>query len=119
VNDNHRKYYLEHSDLLSEEEKLQMARDLRALERRGILAYRDGFWELAAGVELEETPDGVVARFPKQEAAVESHCAKNSTPSSGEPSETRVPPLTKAARSSAESPSSPDSTPPDADWEAR
>jgi hypothetical protein len=64
---NRDKYYVEHSDLLTEAEKIQMAKDLLELERQGVLEYRDGFWGLAAGVEIEETPDGPVARLPKKE----------------------------------------------------
>jgi hypothetical protein len=60
VNYNRNKYYVEGSDLLTEAETLQMARDLRALELRGILEYRGGRWRLAAGVEIEETPEGSV-----------------------------------------------------------
>jgi hypothetical protein len=64
---NRNKYYLEESDLLTEAEKIQMAKDLLELERQGVLEYRDGFWGLAAGVEIEETPDGPVARFSNKE----------------------------------------------------
>ena len=64
---NRNKYYVEESDLLTEAEKLRMARDLRALELRGILEFCDGRWVLATGVEIEETPDGPVARFSNKE----------------------------------------------------
>ena len=106
---NDKKYWVEDSEFLTEAEKLEFAKGLFELGRRGVLEYRDGLWGLAAGAEIEETPDGVVARFPKQEAAVESQFAQSSTPSSGEPSETRVPPLEQAARPSSEGPGSPDS----------
>jgi hypothetical protein len=103
-----KKYWVEDNDYLTEAEKFEFAKGLFELERQGILEYRDGLWGLAAGVEIEETPDRVVARLPKK-AAVESHRAKRSTPSSGEPSETRVPPLEQAARPSSRGPGSPDS----------
>lgn len=64
---NSEKYFVENSDALTEAETLQMARDLRALELRGILEYRDGHWGLAAGVEIAETPEGPVARFSGKE----------------------------------------------------
>ena len=92
-----------------ETRKRKFAKGLFELERQGVLEYRDGFWGLAAGVEIEETPDGAVAHFLKQKAAVESHCSQSSTTSSGEPSETRVPPLEQAARPSSQGPGSPDS----------
>jgi hypothetical protein len=43
---NRDKYYLQHSDLLTEAEKIQMAKDLRELESRGVIEYRDGSWGL-------------------------------------------------------------------------
>jgi hypothetical protein len=52
------KYLVEDSHALSEAEKVQFARDLIELERQGVLEYRAGRWELAAGAEIEETPDG-------------------------------------------------------------
>jgi hypothetical protein len=104
---NENKYWIEGSDLLTEAEKIRMAADLRELERQGVLEYRDGLWGLADGVEVEETPEGPVARFPKKHDAVPSQFAESSTPSSGEPSETRVPPLAKAARPSSDAPGSP------------
>ena len=61
------KYYVENSDLLTEAEKVQMAKDLVELERQGVLEYRDGLWGLAAGVEIEETPNGPVAHLPNKE----------------------------------------------------
>jgi hypothetical protein len=54
------KYWVEGSDLLTDAEKVQMAKDLRELESRGVIEFRVGRWELAAGVE--ETPEGPVAR---------------------------------------------------------
>jgi hypothetical protein len=106
---NENKYLVEDSDLLTEAEKIRMAQALRELESLGVLEYRDGRWGLAAGVEIEEAPEGALARFPRQEAAGESHFAQSSTPSSGEPSETRVPPLEQAARPSSQGPGSSDS----------
>lgn len=55
------KYMVEHSDLLTEAEKLEMARSLRELELRGVIEWRDGAWQLAANVEIEETEKGPVA----------------------------------------------------------
>jgi hypothetical protein len=68
---NERKYWVEGSDLLTEAEKIQMAKDLRELERRGVIEFRDGRWELAAGVDIEETLDGLVPRsaITKKDAA--------------------------------------------------
>ncbi len=54
---NEDKYWIESSDL-TEAEKIQMAKDLRELESRGVIQFRGGRWQLAAGVEVEETPDG-------------------------------------------------------------
>jgi hypothetical protein len=51
---NEHKYWAESSDL-TEAEKIQMAKDLRELESRGVIEFRDGRWGLAAG-EIEETP---------------------------------------------------------------
>lgn len=64
------KYFIEHSENLTEGQKVRMAADLRELERRGIIEYRDGRWSLAPGVEIEETPDGPVARFRNKEEGV-------------------------------------------------
>lgn len=64
---NRNRYYLEHFDGLTEAEKLRMARDLRELELQGILEYRDGMWELAAGVEIEETAGGPIALLRNKE----------------------------------------------------
>ena len=58
---NEHKYWAESSDL-TEAEKIQMAKDLRELESRGVIEFRDGRWGLAAG-EIEETPEGPAARF--------------------------------------------------------
>jgi len=63
MNFNENKYYVQGSKFLTEVEKIQMAKDLLELERRGILEYRDGRWRLAAGVEIAETPDGPLAQF--------------------------------------------------------
>jgi hypothetical protein len=67
MNFNENKYYVQGSKFLTEAEKIQMAKDLLELERRGILEYRDGRWRLAAGVEIEETPDGPMARLRHKE----------------------------------------------------
>jgi len=40
------KYYVEDSDLLTEAERIEMARSLRELERQGVIEYRDGRWGL-------------------------------------------------------------------------
>ena len=65
---NENKYWIEVSDALSEAERVQFAKDLLELERQGILEYRDGRWGLAAGIEIEETPEGApVARFRNKE----------------------------------------------------
>ncbi len=66
MNYNERKYWVEGSDL-TEAEKTQLATALRELERQGVIEYRDGRWGLAADVEIEETPDGPVARFSNKE----------------------------------------------------
>jgi hypothetical protein len=60
---NENKYWAEGSDVLTEAEKVQFAKNLLELERQGILEWRDGTWGLATGVEIEETPAGPVARF--------------------------------------------------------
>jgi hypothetical protein len=105
---NEHKYWIESSDL-TEAEKIRFARDLIELERQGILEYRDGRWQLAAPVEIDETTEGPVARFRKTEGAVRDQSDASSTTNSGEPSETRVPPLAKAAQPLSEGSSSPDS----------
>jgi len=109
LNYNQNKYLLEGSDLLTEAEKIRMAADLRELVRQGVLEYHDGRWKLADGVEVEETPAGPLVRVGKQDNALPSQFAESSTPSSGEPSETRVPPLAEAAQPSSEGSGSPDS----------
>jgi hypothetical protein len=53
---NEHKYWVESSDL-TEAEKIQMAKDLRELESRGVIQFRGGRWQLA-GVEVEEMRDG-------------------------------------------------------------
>jgi hypothetical protein len=45
---NEHKYWVESSDL-TEAEKIQMAKDLRELERLGVIEFRDGRWGLVAG----------------------------------------------------------------------
>ena len=47
------KYLVEDSDLLTEAEKIEMARSLRQLELKGVIEWRDGAWQLAANVESE------------------------------------------------------------------
>lgn len=107
---NENKYWAEDSDVLTEAQKIQFAKDLLELERQGVIEYRDGLWGLAAGVEVEETPTGVVARFRKTQGAMLGQLAASSVTSSGEPSDAQgVPPLSKAARPSREGSSSPDS----------
>jgi hypothetical protein len=107
---NRNKYYVEGSGVLSEAEKLQVARDLRTLELEGVLEYREGTWGLTAGIEIEETAEGTgtMVRIHKQNGGVPARSAESSTQSSGEQSETRGPSLSKAARPSAEDSSSPD-----------
>jgi hypothetical protein len=63
MNHNANKYYLPENKELSESQKLELAKALLELERQGVLEYRDGRWGLTAGVEIEETPAGPVARF--------------------------------------------------------
>lgn len=109
MDDNSNKYWVEDSDFLTDAEKLVFAQGLFELEREGVLEYRDGFWYLAVGVEIEETPDGHVARFRKNKTTLQSQSAQSSTPSSGEPSETRVLLLEQAAWPSSPGPGSPDS----------
>jgi len=107
---NENKYWLEVSDALSEAERVQFAKDLLELERRGVLEYRDGAWGLAAGVEIEETANGPVPRFRKTEGAVPDQSDTSSATSLGKPRDAReVPPLTNAARPSREGSSSPNS----------
>jgi hypothetical protein len=53
---NEHKYWAESSDL-TEAEKIQMAKDLRELESRGVIEFRDGRWGLTAG-QIEETRNG-------------------------------------------------------------
>jgi hypothetical protein len=57
------KYFVENSQALTEGEKIEFAKDLIELETQGIVEYCDGRWRLAAGVEIEETSAGPVARF--------------------------------------------------------
>jgi len=67
MNFNENKYYIAAGNRLTESEKLRLAKDLLELELQGILEYRDGRWGLAPGVEIEETPDGLVTRFRNKE----------------------------------------------------
>jgi hypothetical protein len=66
MNYNEHKYWIE-SSALTEAERIQMAKDLCELESRGVIQFRGGRWQLAAGGEIEETPDGPVARSCKYE----------------------------------------------------
>ena len=56
---NEHKYWVEDTDLLTEAEKLEFAKGLFELERQGVIQFRGGRWQLAAGGEIEETPDGL------------------------------------------------------------
>ena len=110
------KYYAEDSDLLTEAEMIQFARDLRELERQGIIEWRDGAWQLVAGAATKQTPHGPAARIRKENVAVTGELAASSVTSSGEPSDAqRVLPLTKVARPSEKGPSAPDSNDQDSD----
>jgi hypothetical protein len=51
---NENKYWVEVSDALSEAERVQFAKDLLDLERRGVIEYRDGRWGLMG---LPDVPD--------------------------------------------------------------
>jgi hypothetical protein len=64
---NENKYWAEGSDVLTEAEKVQFAKNLLELERQGVIEYRDGKWGLATGVEIEEPHEGPVARFVNEE----------------------------------------------------
>lgn len=66
MNYNEHKYWVESSDL-TEAERIQMAKDLRELESRGVIQFRDGCWELAAGAEIADTPDDQMARLSNKE----------------------------------------------------
>jgi hypothetical protein len=55
MNYNEGKYWVEGSDLLTDAEKVQMAKDLRELERQGVIDFRDGRWALSAAAEIAET----------------------------------------------------------------
>jgi hypothetical protein len=59
---NTEKHFVENSDALTEAEKIQFAKDLIELERKGVIEFCDGRWKLAPGAEIEETPAGPVAR---------------------------------------------------------
>lgn len=64
---NENKYYIADDNRLTELEKLQLAKSLLELERQGVIEYRDGRWELAAGVEIEEKAGGPIALFRNKE----------------------------------------------------
>jgi hypothetical protein len=49
------KYMVENSGLLTDAEKLAMARSLRELELKGVIEWRDGAWQLAANKEKGST----------------------------------------------------------------
>jgi hypothetical protein len=63
---NRNKYYVAEFDGLTETEKLQLARDLRALELKGVIEWRDSAWQLAANIASEETSDKTVERLGEQ-----------------------------------------------------
>ena len=63
MNHDANKYYLSESKELSESQKLELAKGLLELERQGVIEYHEGRWRLAAGVEIEETAAGPVARL--------------------------------------------------------
>ena len=109
MNFNENKNYIADGNRLTKSEKRRLAKDLLELECQGILEYRDGRWGFAPGVEIEETPDGPVVRVHRQHDVVPGKLAASSVASSGEPSETRVPPLEQAARPESQGPGSPDS----------
>ena len=67
MNYDENKYWVEDSDLLTKTEKIEFARELAELEWEGIIEHRDGAWRLAAGVEIDETPAGPVARVGNKE----------------------------------------------------
>jgi hypothetical protein len=67
MNHNQRKYWVEGSELLTEGEMIQMARDLRELERQGVIEFRDGRWALSAGAEIADMPDDQMARLSNKE----------------------------------------------------
>ena len=69
MNYNANKYWVEGSELLTDAEKVQMAKDLRELESRGVIEFRDGRWGLAADVEIEETRNGPGRFCNKQESS--------------------------------------------------
>jgi hypothetical protein len=56
------KYYVADSGLLTEAEKIEMARSLRQLELKGVIQWRDGVWQLAANVKSEVTSRPPVGR---------------------------------------------------------
>ena len=61
------KYLVEDSDLLTEAEKIEMARSLRQLELEGVIEWRDGAWQLAANVETEEPSQSPVEHSRNKE----------------------------------------------------
>lgn len=63
---NENKYFVEDSDVLTEQQKVQFAKDLRELERQGLIEWRDGCWQLAAETEINES-DGRVIRVSSTE----------------------------------------------------
>jgi hypothetical protein len=105
---NRNKYYIENSTELTEAEKIRMAKDLLNLESQGVIEWCDGAWRLVPGVEIEESPDGPVARFREAGGAAPTSL---STSCWEEPSERRrVHPLNNDAPSLSDGASSPDST---------
>lgn len=67
MNYNEKKYWVEKSELLTEREKTLLAKDLRELELRGVIEWRDDGWRLAAGAKIEETPDGLHSNSDEKE----------------------------------------------------
>ena len=50
------------------QENTRMTHDKsRELESRGVIEFRAGRWELAAGGEIEETPDGLRSNREEKE----------------------------------------------------
>lgn len=68
---NPNRYYIEDSDLLTEAEKIEIARSLRELELKGVIEWRHGAWQLVPNVGSEETEEGPVARFRNSKEGAE------------------------------------------------
>jgi hypothetical protein len=52
------KYFVENSRALTEAEKIQFAKDLIELERKGVIEYRDGRWRPVAAKLLADKERG-------------------------------------------------------------